>query len=61
MSLVLLGLGLHLFVAGKPASHRHDETLMSFEKTTALVTTGIYRRIRHPLYGSLLFLAWGAS
>ena len=24
-----------------------------------LVTEGIYRYIRHPLYGSLLFLAWG--
>lgn len=25
-----------------------------------LVTTGIYRYIRHPMYSSLLFLAWGA-
>ena len=60
VSLVLLASGSHLIVAGKPSRHRHDETLLSFEKTTALVTTGIYRRIRHPLYGSLLFLAWGA-
>ena len=29
------------------------------EATTHLVTTGIYRLIRHPLYASLLFLAWG--
>ena len=29
------------------------------EATTQLVTTGIYRFIRHPLYASLLFLAWG--
>lgn len=27
--------------------------------TTNLVTTGPYRYIRHPLYASLLFLAWG--
>jgi len=60
LSLVMLGGGLHLLVAGKPASQRQDPTLMSFEKTTALVTTGIYRHIRHPMYGSLLFLAWGA-
>jgi protein-S-isoprenylcysteine O-methyltransferase Ste14 len=60
VSLVMLGLGIHLLVAGKPTSRRHDETLLSFEKTSALVTTGIYRYIRHPLYGSLLFLAWGA-
>lgn len=28
--------------------------------TERLVTTGIYRHIRHPMYSSLLFLAWGA-
>ena len=28
--------------------------------TANLVTTGPYRYIRHPLYASLLFLAWGA-
>ncbi len=32
----------------------------SFENTTRLVTGGVYNRIRHPLYSSLLFLAWGA-
>ena len=30
-----------------------------FENTNHLVTTGIYRHIRHPMYASLLFLAWG--
>lgn len=29
------------------------------EATSYLVTKGIYRFIRHPLYASLLFLAWG--
>ena len=29
------------------------------EATTQLVTEGIYRFIRHPLYASLLYLAWG--
>jgi protein-S-isoprenylcysteine O-methyltransferase Ste14 len=29
------------------------------EATTRLVTKGIYRFIRHPLYASLLYLAWG--
>jgi protein-S-isoprenylcysteine O-methyltransferase Ste14 len=33
--------------------------LDAFEKTTTLVTTGVYCYIRHPLYSSLLFLAWG--
>ncbi len=32
----------------------------SFENTSTLVRIGAYRYIRHPLYSSLLFLAWGA-
>lgn len=45
--------------AGDPDSSREDSSLIDFEKTTKLVTVGVYARIRHPLYGSLLFLAWG--
>jgi protein-S-isoprenylcysteine O-methyltransferase Ste14 len=45
---------------GKPAEKREAEPqLLGFEKTTKLVTTGIYHYIRHPLYSSLVFLAWG--
>lgn len=29
------------------------------EQTTRLVTRGLYHYIRHPLYASLLYLAWG--
>ena len=36
-----------------------EPQLLAFEKTTTLVNTGIYHYIRHPLYSSLLFLAWG--
>ena len=32
----------------------------AWERTGRLVTTGIYRYIRHPMYSSVLFLAWGA-
>ena len=45
---------------GKPDSSRKDPTLIGIEKTTQLVTVGVYRYVRHPIYGSLLFLAWGA-
>ena len=31
----------------------------AFENTSVLVTTGIYRYIRHPMYGALLLIAWG--
>lgn len=32
----------------------------AFENTANLVSEGIYKYIRHPLYSSLLLLAWGA-
>ncbi len=45
---------------GRPdASRSEDAAMLGFERTTALVTSGIYRYIRHPMYSSLLLLAWG--
>jgi protein-S-isoprenylcysteine O-methyltransferase Ste14 len=59
-SIFLLIQGINLLKEiGQPDSGRADPSLLSFEKTTRLVTTGIYGYIRHPLYSSLLFLAWG--
>jgi len=59
--LIPLALGVHfLRTSGKPNDQREgDASLLAFEKTTALVTSGIYKYIRHPLYSSLLLLAWG--
>jgi protein-S-isoprenylcysteine O-methyltransferase Ste14 len=45
--------------ARKPGIVRVDEKLFRFEQTTELVTAGIFRYIRHPMYSSLLLLAWG--
>jgi len=48
---------------GKPkessSAIRTDSTLYAFEKTSELIQTGIFKYIRHPMYGSLLFLTWG--
>lgn len=44
---------------GQRESGRDDAAMIPFEKTANLVTTGIYRYIRHPLYASLLYLTWG--
>jgi protein-S-isoprenylcysteine O-methyltransferase Ste14 len=44
---------------GQPDDTREEAPLLAFEKTTTLVVEGAYRYIRHPLYSSLLFLAWG--
>jgi protein-S-isoprenylcysteine O-methyltransferase Ste14 len=67
VSWILLGASVILVIAGvrllrqmgKPDAERDDVPMVAFEKTTTLVTTGAYGYIRHPLYSSLLFLAWG--
>ncbi len=38
---------------------RRDPTLLGFERTRHLVTEGLYARIRHPLYASVILFAWG--
>ncbi len=53
VSLFLVIHGFYLLrVVGQPRGN--------FENTSTLVRIGAYRYIRHPLYSSLLFLAWGA-
>ncbi len=60
ISLVLIIRGVQLFQEkGKLDDKRNDPSLVGIEKTTELVTTGIYLYIRHPFYSSLLFLGWG--
>lgn len=44
---------------GRVSQQREDATLFGFEKITALVTSGIFGYIRHPMYTSLLCLLWG--
>jgi len=58
-----LGLVIHavilLMKMGKPTQERADRALLGFEKTSSLVTSGVFKYIRHPMYASLLVLAWG--
>ncbi len=53
---ICIALAIHGFymlrAIGKPSG--------DFEQTTVLVKRGAYKFIRHPLYSSLLFMAWGA-
>ena len=44
---------------GNPKANRKSAELFKFEKTTELIETGLFKYVRHPLYGSLLFLTWG--
>jgi protein-S-isoprenylcysteine O-methyltransferase Ste14 len=62
ISIILLVMSLYtLNRVGKPEQTRSDDTLLGLEKTTKLVTSGIYQYIRHPMYSSLLFLGTGIS
>jgi protein-S-isoprenylcysteine O-methyltransferase Ste14 len=61
VALIPLGFGVHfLRTQGRQADTRKgDPSLLAFEKTTNLITSGIYKHIRHPMYCSLLLLTWG--
>jgi protein-S-isoprenylcysteine O-methyltransferase Ste14 len=61
VSIVLVVWGVILlrrFGQSRPTSE--DSPVFEWENTESLVTTGVYRYIRHPMYSALLFLAWGA-
>ena len=60
-SLIPLAFGVSALKSrGKPTANREgDPSLLAFEKTTQLVTSGVYKYIRHPLYSSLFLLTWG--
>lgn len=55
---LVLGVGL---LKREGASRGKDQGSPNFpmENTSRLVTRGIFARIRHPLYASLLYLTWG--
>lgn len=60
MSLLLVFSALFmLHWSGKRDTKRNEVPMLAFEKTTSLVTSGIYRFIRHPMYTSLLLFCWG--
>lgn len=50
----------YLIKLGKPNASARADGNYTFESTIQLVESGWYRFIRHPMYGSLLLLAWGA-
>ena len=58
LALVVPGISL-LRGKGRPKEQQRDIPVIGIEKTTVLVTEGVFRYIRHPLYSSLLFLGWG--
>jgi protein-S-isoprenylcysteine O-methyltransferase Ste14 len=56
---VVWGFYLLLVKGGRRDSSINAENF-EFENTAELITCGIFRYIRHPMYSSLLLLSWGA-
>lgn len=50
-----------LIKIGRPTPAAPESPAMGFENTSRLVTVGIYRFLRHPMYASLIYLVWGVS
>lgn len=60
-SIALVALGVATLLRfGRAGGQRDGGALYDWEKTTTLVTTGIFAHIRHPMYASLLAFDWGA-
>ena len=60
ISILLAVQGFYLLrVVGHPKEEREDRELIGFEKTTSLVKIGVFKYIRHPLYASLFYGAFG--
>jgi len=59
-SLYVLWDGVSRLRSAGRSNRRKESELYAFERTSELITSGVYRYIRHPLYASLLYLAWGA-
>ena len=64
LGVVSIGLAIEGFrllrVIGRPGPSNIESANLAIENTSTLVTVGVYRWIRHPLYASLLALAWCA-
>ena len=59
ISWILLAGSVALALQGFLLLRKRGRPSGSIEATTLLVSSGVYSRIRHPLYASLLCFAWG--
>jgi protein-S-isoprenylcysteine O-methyltransferase Ste14 len=59
ISWILLIGSIVVVIQGFYLLHKIGRPEQGIEETSILVKTGIYKYIRHPLYSSLILLAWG--
>src|SRR5262245_35724641 len=59
IGLILIGVGINIF--GDRQFQRAKTTIKPFEIPHALVTTGVFRRLRHPMYAGLVSIVIGTA
>jgi protein-S-isoprenylcysteine O-methyltransferase Ste14 len=59
VSWILLAICIYYIMAAVILYFRHARPGVNFENSTKLVTSGLYKFVRHPMYASLLLLGWG--
>lgn len=59
--LAMLVLGCYINIKGRMALGANWANQVTLYKDQTLVMTGVYRYLRHPLYGSLIWMFYGAS
>jgi protein-S-isoprenylcysteine O-methyltransferase Ste14 len=61
VSILFVVLSFYFFAQYGGSKKKRDNTAnLGFENTVSLIQDGIYKYTRHPMYGSLLLLAFGA-
>jgi len=60
LALIIHSLDL-ILILGLPEGSVPNSPNLPFENTTRLVVVGTYRFIRHPMYASVILLAWGIA
>lgn len=59
LSLALVLAAVRTMRAASKTDSRNEPGLFAFERTSELVEHGVFEYIRHPMYTSLVLLAWG--
>ena len=61
IGIVPLSAGIFLNLAADRSLRKHNTTVKPFELSSALVTTGVYRLSRHPMYLGMIFILTGVA
>jgi protein-S-isoprenylcysteine O-methyltransferase Ste14 len=61
IGVIPLVIGIYLNLAADSLLKKHSTTVKPFEQSSALVTTGVYSRTRHPMYSGFFLILLGLA